>query len=103
MITVFCRIFAGKPVRKQGYVIKAEATHLMVAYTTTFGRQESLSNLVSNRRAWYPIAPAPTGEFSPLPAPVDEENESVACWVYLGPPNIIEDNPVSIFTLYSVE
>ncbi|KAF8595463.1 hypothetical protein BDV93DRAFT_564348 [Ceratobasidium sp. AG-I] len=88
------RIFAGKPVRKQGYVIRVEDTHLMVAYTTTFGKQENLSNLVTDPNAWYPIVPASTSNFLSLPAPIEEQTESVPCWVYLGPLNPVENDPV---------
>ncbi|KZT03987.1 uncharacterized protein LAESUDRAFT_751384 [Laetiporus sulphureus 93-53] len=91
--TTMKNIFNHKPVLKQAYVLKVESTHLVVAYTTTFGEDTALPENVKDHSAWYPIAPA-TGAHPPLP----ELPSRKPAWIYLGPVINVDDEIVEVLT-----
>jgi hypothetical protein len=75
-------IFEGKePVKKQLIVLAITTTHLVCAYTSTFGSSQKLDpKKIVDPRNWYPISPG-EGVYTPLAQP--KGGDGLAGWVCL--------------------
>jgi hypothetical protein len=74
-------IFGGDPVNKQLIVLEIKDTHLVCAYTSTFGSSQKLDPVkIVDPSKWYPISPG-EGVYTPLAQP--KGGDGLAGWVCL--------------------